>query len=96
MATWAGSVSDGLLAPNEWADESLGGEGEMAIGEEQPAEVEPLRQAKDPGQPTRQQLADHRITHVPFRSWCRWCVMGRARGAQHRGSDDESAIPIIG
>ena len=68
-------MSDGLLAPNEWADESPGGEGEtaigeeMAVGEEQPVEVEPLRQAKDPGQPTRQQVADHRITHVPFRSW---------------------------
>ena len=95
-------MSDGLLAPNEWADESPGGEGEtaigeeMAVGEEQPVEVELLRQAKDPGQPTRQQVAEHRITHMPFRSWCRWCVMGRARGAQHRRSDDESAIPIIG
>ena len=79
-----------------WAEECPGEECEIAICEEQPAEVELLRQAKDPGQPTRQQLAEHRIIHVPFRNWRRWCVMGRARGAQHRRSDDESAIPIIG
>ena len=53
-----------------------------------------LKMAPDPGQPTRQQLAEHRITHVPFRSWCKWCVMGRARGPPHAPWGG-SAIPII-
>ena len=30
----------------------------------------------DPGQPTQKQLDDHRIDHLPFRSWCPECVAG--------------------
>ena len=60
-------------------------------GEEAPAEedfecqecVAP-RILPDPGQPTQKQLEDHRIDHLPFRSWCPECVAGRATGEQHR------------
>ena len=46
-------------------------------------DAEPLKVMPDPGQPTAEQLELHRLTHWPFRSWCPWCVMGRARGAPH-------------
>ncbi len=42
--------------------------------------VEPVRIAADPGKPTDRQIEEHRMTHIPFRSWCRWCVFGRGRG----------------
>ena len=47
------------------------------LGEEVPEEDDltcqecaPKRTLPDPGQPTQQQLEDHRVDHLPFRSWC--------------------------
>ena len=36
----------------------------------------------DPGQPTQTQLEDHRVDHLPYRSWCPECVAGKATGEQ--------------
>ena len=46
----------------------------------------------DPGQPTQKQLEDHRIDHLPYRSWCPWCVAARATGEQHRKRLEEKRI----
>ena len=43
-------------------------------------ECAPERVIPDPGQPTRQQIEDHRVDHLPYRSWCPECVAGRATG----------------
>ena len=58
-------------------------------------EVEPVKRAVDPGKPTDNQIEEHRMTHLPYRSWCRWCVLGRGRGLQHRARAG-SLIPIVG
>ena len=50
---------------------------------------------KDPGNPTQAEIDMHEIDHLPFRSWCRWCVLGRGRGLQHRART-EPVIPVIG
>ena len=39
---------------------------------------------KDPGQPTRKEREEHEVCHVPYRSWCRHCVRGRAIGRPRR------------
>ena len=36
----------------------------------------------DPRQPTQKQLEDHRVDHLPYRSWCPGCVAGMATGEQ--------------
>ncbi len=46
----------------------------------------------DPGLPTQKQLDDHRIDHLPFRSWCPECVAGRATGEQHIARKEEKQI----
>jgi len=46
----------------------------------------------DPGQPTQKQLEDHRIDHLPYRSWCPECVAGRATGEQHQKRLEEKRI----
>ena len=46
----------------------------------------------DPGQPTQKQLDDHRVDHLPFRSWCPECVAGRATGEQHIVRKDPKQI----
>ena len=80
---------DDLLAPLE-----AGGEDEVHIEEEHNDEVEPLKMAKDPKLPSAEAVEEHRCLHIPYRAWCKWCVMGRGRGDQHR-SGPEPTIPII-
>ena len=38
---------------------------------------------KDPGQPTREEVARHCATHLPYRSWCKHCVKGRGTAHPH-------------
>ena len=57
---------------------------EITLEQESEDAVMP-RVAPDPGQPTPQQLEAHRVTHNPYRSWCKWCIMVRARGSPHNG-----------
>lgn len=38
----------------------------------------------DPVKPSAQEVRDHEMTHLPFRSWCRECVHGRGVEAPHR------------
>ena len=81
-----------MIAPTE---EDVAGNEEVSVdgnGEE----AERVKHAADPGAPTAAQVEDHRKTHIPYRSWCKWCVLGRGRGIQHRKSAGASAVPIIG
>ena len=43
----------------------------------------PVRMAT-PCRPSKQEREEHDLTHTPFRAWCKYCVMGRARMNQHR------------
>jgi len=36
-----------------------------------------------PLQPTAQEIEEHSIAHVPYRSWCEHCVRGKARTSAH-------------
>ena len=69
---------------------------ELTIDDEDISDdVEPVKVAPDPGKPSERQISEHRLTHLPYRLWCRWCVLGRGRGMQHRACD-KSLVPIIG
>ncbi len=83
---------ESLVAP---AEEDVGEDEEVKIQEEQEVEIDKLKHAADPGQPTQRQIDEHRRTHLPFRVWCKWCILGRGRGLQHRRGHG-SCVPIIG
>lgn len=70
------------------------GPDEEALGEEDFAchECVAPRILPDPGQPTQKLLDDHRVDHLPFRSWCPECVVGRATGEQHVVRKDPEQI----
>ena len=53
---------------------------EEAIG----SEVAAPKVIKYPGQPTRKERDEHEVCHVPYRSWGRHCVRGRAIGRPRR------------
>ena len=75
-------------------EDGEGGE-EISIEADADTEVGPGKTATDPGRPTDKQIEEHRATHLPYKSWCRWCVLGRGRGLQHRACTT-SLIPAIG
>ncbi len=60
-------------------------------------EIRPMRQAIIPRKPDASEVEDHRKSHLPYRSWCPWCVMGRGLGEQ-RGKHEgrEHMIPRVG
>ena len=70
-------------------------EGDIEIEDESDQEVESVKLSRDPGQPTEKEMEEHRCTHLPYRLWCKFCVMGRGRGVPHKHSPG-SSIPIIG
>ena len=58
-------------------------------GEDIHAEADPEIQTPniipDPGNPTKEEIEKHRVSgHLPFRSWCKECVCGKAPGQPHR------------
>ena len=79
----------GLIAPLE--DELE--EGEINVDENDGQEAETIKHAPTPKDPTPEEIELHRTDHYPFRSWCKWCIMGRALGFQHRPSDG-ATVPI--
>lgn len=58
-------------------------------------EDEPVKNTVDPGNATGSQIEEHRMTHLPCRPWCRWCVLGRGRGLQQRARAGV-LIPVVG
>ena len=66
----------------------MGGE---EVGEERPAggeEEETTEEHKpklrtSPDQPTAREIEEHMITHVPYRSWCPYCVTGKCKADAH-------------
>ena len=69
---WPGEVWDGPEEPSR-------SEGNDAQSYPEGEECEDTRVMHDPGQPTEREIEEHRIDHMPYRSWCPHCVKGRAR-----------------
>ena len=86
-------MNSGAVAPLEGkaADDDA-----VEITEEDGEEEDPSKYLCSPCQPTAEEEEEHRCTHWPFRSWCRFCVMGRALGQPHRSSETHSDIPRVG
>ena len=66
-------------------------------GEELTAEqdTETKRVLPTPILPSAAEIEDHRIDHMPYRSWCPDCVEGRGREAPHHAHRSERDIPVI-
>ena len=71
-------------------------EGEVHVEDESEEDSAELKHAKDIGSPRRDAVEQHRVTHLPYRSWCKQCVMGRGIGKPHATVAGESSVPIIG
>ena len=46
--------------------------------------------------PPQNEIDEHERTHIPFRSWCKHCVFGKAKNDPHRTRDSEDhQVPCI-
>ena len=49
--------------------------------------------------PTDKEIEEHVVNHLPFRSWCRHCVKGKAHSLPHRvkSSEDrkQEEVPVV-
>ena len=71
-----------------------GGEVVVEHDDEEALAAKPLRK---PGQPTALEKASHDITHLPPRSWCKFCVEGRGIHDHHvmSGEVPDGGVPTI-
>ena len=62
----------------------------------QPCEegVQP-KTGRDPRCPTAHERAEHELTHLQFRSWCRACVAGRLDNKPHAVIQRDHEIPTV-
>ena len=70
------------------------GEQTYTVDEESEEDVARQRIAVDPGQPTMEEVEEHRVSHHPYRSWCEHCVRSRGVGAPHI-AHPKGTVPIV-
>jgi len=58
-------------------------------------EVEKLRIAPSPLLPSAIEVEEHRITHYPYRSWCKFCAMCKSLGEKRPGGGGR-LIHVVG
>ena len=84
--------SSRIFAPIEDAPE----EGEVGIEHESEEDAVDLKRATNIASPSATDMGRHRVTHYPYRSWFKQCVMGRGTGRGHAKSASESSVPTVG
>ena len=80
---------------NDFENDDVEVGAEITVEDDPDGDEEAMNVMKSPKDPSQQELEDHRTSHIPYRSWCRWCVLGRGRGLKHT-TGQNSDIPIIG
>ena len=60
------------ICSNDGEDDESEAEARIAVGR------------KSPKMPTKLEVEEHNRTHLPYRVWCKHCVMSRARNSPHR------------
>ena len=54
------------------------------------------RPLSTPGKPTPTMIEAHEVCHLPFRSWCAFCVRGRGQSSSHLDVDkSDEQVPKI-
>ena len=64
---------------------------------QKPAEAVKPRAPQDPVQPTRCEVIEHNLTHLPYRSWCPHCVNGHGKTLPHFSQDPDEMyqVPMV-
>ena len=89
-------VEAGRALEEGQAQEQVADVGEDEVIESTEEEVLPSKDLRTLPLPTQTELDEHRITHLPYRSWCPECVEGFGREAAHSSHKGRASwIPVI-
>ena len=88
-------VEDGEEEAAKTGGEGEGSEGEVEETVPMKQEVVEPKTLKDPGEPTKLERLRHSLTHLPYKAWCQYCVMGRGRQLAHRRSNKHKGLPVV-
>ena len=86
---------DGVFGVDEdEADEEEAGDDVIQVNEdvERKSAAEDRRVVRkliDPRKPSQAEVAEHELTHIPYRNWCPICVRCRGKDLDHRKAVDE-------
>ena len=48
-----------------------------------------------PNQPSKEEVEQHMVTHLPFRDWCPHCVRGKSGSKPHKSNQGVHEIPTV-
>ena len=51
-----------------------------------------IRKMLDPVVPSKEEVEEHMLTHLPYRSWCEHCVKGKGKEMGHYGKKEQDTI----
>ena len=71
------------------------GEDEFEVDTEGEPGERKTKKMQDPKMPTRTEIEEHNLTHLPFRSWCRHCVRGREKELPHKRVGEQGEMPEL-
>ena len=55
----------------------------------------PVRK-RAPDEPSKKEIEDHNVNHLPYRNWCPFCVSGRGKDLPHKTKDkEERTVPRV-
>ena len=67
---------------------------EIEDSEEELEEAQAPRVSRAPDAPSAQEVREHKIAHLPFRSWCIQCTQGRGHDLPHAQAPDDGDPPV--
>ena len=71
------------------------GETEFEVDTEDELGERKTKKMQDPKMPTKTEIEEHNLTHLPFRSWCRHCVRGRGKELPHKRVGEHGEMPEL-
>ena len=72
-------ATNGAGWPEEGGDQDCYPVGDDDVEDDAEEEAEAQRPLRDPGMPTKAEIAEHNLSHLPPRPWCPHCVRGKSR-----------------
>ena len=86
--------SEGDAADAKGGSEVDDADGKMKDREDVEGEARRPKPAARPYTPTKEEVREHEVTHLPFRPWCRHCVFGKGCSSPHPAPDGREKIGI--
>ena len=96
--------SESIVQGGESEQQSLGQGGvpensdtSSCSSEEDNNEAVPVRAAPKPTRPSKAEVDEHMLSHLPFRSWCAHCIKGKSKSKRHPSTahNTDHELPMV-